>query len=164
MVETTLLYLARDKLYDVEKPFSAEFTIEEAEGVQKTNYILSEVPVTIQAISPSATGVHSSNRFRLDVNGFCVFEDTTHLDVKAALERSGAAEAEYLEELKVILRKRFPEYTRVEALEFVASIYLANLFSVMLSRGTKLRYRRGGNYCALRSGSETTDFPRTRTQ
>jgi hypothetical protein len=121
MVETTLLYLARDDLYRSEKPYSAEFAIEEVEGVQKSNYILSEEPVTIQAVNASATGMHGSNTFQLDVNGFCVFEATTHLDAEAALERSGAAEVEYLEELKIILRKRFPEYTRLEALEFVAS-------------------------------------------
>jgi hypothetical protein len=114
MINTTLQYLARDKLYETEKPYSAEFEVEEHNGVKKTNYILSAQPVAIHAIQPS-------DKFSLDTNGFCIINAKTSLQLQDALTRPDAVESAYLNEIEAILCERFPEYSRLEPMEFVAS-------------------------------------------
>ncbi len=125
MINTTLQYLARDKLYETEKPYSADFEVEEQNGSKKTNYILSTQPVTVHAIQPS-------DKFELDTNGFCVINAKTNLDVQDALDKSETVELAYLNEIKAILHKHFPEYSRLEPMEFVASFHLAAFLSVSM--------------------------------
>lgn len=112
MIETTLAYLARDILYETEKPYLAEFVVEEREDVKKTNYVLSEEPMTIHAIGPS-------DNFDLDTSGFCVINETINLQAEDALTKPEVVEPTYLKELEAILSKRFPEYRRLEPVEFV---------------------------------------------
>ncbi|KAI1408049.1 putative CmcJ-like methyltransferase [Hypoxylon sp. FL1857] len=112
MVDTTLQYLARDKLYEIEKPYSAEFEVGEHDGIQKTNYILSTETVTIHPIEPL-------DNFELSRNGFCVINEETHVNESEALKCPEVVEAAYLNQLKSILARRFPEYTRLEPLEVV---------------------------------------------
>lgn len=112
MIDTTLDYLARDELYTREKPYAAEFEIAVGDGAQKTNYILTKQPVTIHPIQPW-------DDFTLDRNGFCVIEEKTQLDVAEAISNPGAVESAYLDQLESILARRFPEYKRLEPLEFV---------------------------------------------
>jgi hypothetical protein len=119
-VKTTIQYLARDKIYETEKPYSTDFEIEERPGVRKTNYILTSQPVTV-------TTIDDANRFSLDQHGFCVIRHKTCLTVENALQRPCTMELDYVEELEAILQKNFPEYTRFEAMEFVVGssyIYL----------------------------------------
>jgi len=112
MVSTTIQYLAREKLYESEKPYSAEFEIEEQDCTKKTNYILSTQPVTVYEIQ-------LPNRFNLDVHGFCTLKSGTKLRVQDALTQPEAVESAYMDEIKAILHKHFPEYRRLEGMEFV---------------------------------------------
>lgn len=114
MIRTSLQYLARDKLYKSEKPYRAEFDIEETGNVKSTNHIFATNPVVIHAIQPS-------DNFELEQNGFCVLDEKITLDVHAALITPDSIESAYLQELEVILSRRFPEYKRLEPIEFVAS-------------------------------------------
>ena len=121
MVDVTLKYITRDKLYETEKPFSAEFEVdEEDDRAQRTNYILSDQRVTVHAIQ-------SSDKFDIDVNGFCVIKASTSLRVQDALTEPEAVELAYMNELSALLYKRFPEYSRLEPMEFVASLQVDNL-------------------------------------
>lgn len=119
-METTLQYLARDKLYETEKPYSAEFEIKEENGVKKTNYILSAEPVTVHPIQPS-------DSFTLDTNGFCAVNANIPLSANEALADPEAVESAYLAELRKVFYQRFPEYWRLEPLDFVASTYQFDL-------------------------------------
>ncbi|KAF2259242.1 putative CmcJ-like methyltransferase [Lojkania enalia] len=112
MVQTTLQYLARDKLYKTEKPYSAEFEVDESDSVRKTNYILETQPVTVQAIK-------SSDNFDLDTNGFCVINERTNLNIQQALTDPESVELAYFEEIEAILSRHFPEYRRLEPIELV---------------------------------------------
>lgn len=113
MVETTLQYLSRNELYATEKPYSVEFEVDgNLDSVQKTNYIISEVPANIREITPS-------DNFTLETNGFCVLNEITHLDAAKAVSDASGIEAAYLSELEAILHRRFPEYQRLEPLVFV---------------------------------------------
>ncbi|KAI9684530.1 MAG: hypothetical protein M1822_005618 [Bathelium mastoideum] len=111
-VRTGLQYLARDKLYEVEKPYSVEFEIDNSVSAKSTNHILATEPVTIYAIGPS-------DAFELDINGFCVIKAETNLNVQDALTRPETVESDYVNEIKAILHERFPDYDRIEAFEFV---------------------------------------------
>lgn len=113
MVETHLKYLSRDPLYTKEKPFSFEFPIhDEGNEIRRTNVVMTKTPVTIRDMG-------FSNTFTLDVNGFCVLNEETDLDVTEALRNPGGAEASYLSQLETILHKHFPQYVRLEPFEFV---------------------------------------------
>ncbi|KAI1737182.1 hypothetical protein F4680DRAFT_468382 [Xylaria scruposa] len=112
MIRTSLSYLARDRLYEVEKPFSAEFEIEESDGIKKTNYILSNEEVTIQPVK-------DPNQFTLNQNGFCVTRADMNFSAGAALTTPAIVETSYLQDLRTILGQKFPEYNRIEPIEFV---------------------------------------------
>jgi hypothetical protein len=114
MVNTTIQYLACDKLYETEKPYLADFEVEEHNGAKKTNYILFAQPVTVHAIQPS-------DKFDLNINGFCVINAKINLEAQDALTKPEAIESAYLKEIEAILYERFPEYGRLEPMEFVAS-------------------------------------------
>lgn len=128
MVGSKLQYLARDKLYEVEKPYSVEYEIEDSIGVKSTNYILATEPVTIHAIGPSDT-------FELDTNGFCVVKAKTNLNVQDALTRPEAVESDYVSQVKAILHERFPEYEKIEVFEFVVCTVQVS-FSYLRTHGT----------------------------
>ena len=112
MVNTTLKYIARDELYKSEKPFSAEFEVEKYAGAKETNHILVTQPVAVNAIE-------DSDKFNLDIHGFCVINARTSLQAQDALTRPGEVEDLYLNEIKDILQAHFPQYQRLEGMEFV---------------------------------------------
>lgn len=114
MVLTSLKYLARDKLYEVEKPYSAEFEVEDDDGARKSNYVIIEKSLEVQPIE-------RWHKFDLDTNGFCTITAETSLSATDALNEPESVETDYLAQLKVILAQHFPEYSRLEAFEFVVS-------------------------------------------
>lgn len=114
-VRAKISYLSRDELYKREKPYSAEFEIEENETMKNTNYILTELEILIHPIS-------TSNQFTLDNNGFCTIKARTHLDIEAALAQVQSVKESYMTELQEILSKQFPEYRRIEPMECVVSV------------------------------------------
>lgn len=116
----TIQYLARQKLYDTEKPYSAEFEIPEEEGRKRTNYVLSAEQVDVETIQ-------SCNDHTLDANGFCILKVERTLVRYDALSDLQDAESEYIDELTAILRQKFPYYVRLEAIECVVSSELLNV-------------------------------------
>jgi hypothetical protein len=141
MVNAIVQYLARDKLYETEKPYSAEFEIDDQSGdVKKTNYFISPQSVTINEIGPSDT-------FGLDIHGFRILKAKTELRVEVALASPQTVEAAYLEEIKSLLQNHFPEYRRLEGMEFVVSVDLLNIAPIIALRDT------------LRLENAMSDFP-----
>lgn len=112
MINASLQYLARDKLYEIEKPYRVEFDVQEEGNVKSTNHKFATEPAVIHAIQ-------ASDRFELNKHGFCVLNEKTELDVHAALTTPELVETAYLKMIKAILHRNFPEYTRIEPLEFV---------------------------------------------
>jgi hypothetical protein len=113
-VDTVVHYLARDKLYETEKPYNVEFEPEQGDAVRRSNVIVHKEPMTVHAIQ-------ASDEFDIDTNGFCVIDKEIPLDANIALTDPDSVEADYLRELEAILSFRFPEYKRIEPLEFLAS-------------------------------------------
>ncbi|CZT15620.1 uncharacterized protein RCC_01465 [Ramularia collo-cygni] len=113
-LQAPLVYLARDEVYLTEKPYSVEFEIDEdeADGRLQTNYKLETETVRVHAM-------HDSTQFNLDTNGFCVINAKTTLPVKAALEDPDAVKMAHIEEISTLLYRKFPEYRRLEHIDFV---------------------------------------------
>ncbi len=116
--QAIIQYLKRDNLYEVEKPFNVEFEPHHGTEVQRSNLIACEEPVTIHAIQ--------SSEFNLDTNGFCVINKEIPLNAEEALRDPEAVEAAYLAELEATLSRQFPEYRRIEPLEFLVGSSLSN--------------------------------------
>lgn len=120
MIKANIQYLARDKLYKIEKPYRVEFDVEEDEIVKSTNHIFTSEPIAVHAIQ-------ASDSFELDKHGFCLLNEETNLDAHTALHTPDLVESAYLEEVKAILHRKFPEYKRMEPLEFVVRRILPSL-------------------------------------
>ena len=112
MTDTTIQYLARDPLFQTEKPYRAEFDIEETSNIKSTNHIFAAHAVKVGSVK-------DHKKFELHKHGFCILEATTTLDVQAALDDPDTVEASYLQQVEGILMQKFPEYKRLEPLEFV---------------------------------------------
>lgn len=115
MVLATITYLARDPLYDKEKPYATELKFEGAGEAESMNYIFEKRRVEVNPVGPE-------HKHDLDTHGFCVVRASTRLDVSLALQSPSEVEDEYTEQLAEILLTTFPEYRRVESIDFVASI------------------------------------------
>jgi len=114
MLKTRVRYLARGDLYSREKPYSADFEVDGQNGARKSNFITIDCDVQV-------TPVTNRDVFDINVNGFCVLKEDTSLTLEDALNRPEEAEPEYQAELERILHKHFPEYKRLEGLDFVVS-------------------------------------------
>ena len=114
MLQTQVRYLARDDSYQREKPYAADFEVNEKKGVRKSNFIIQNCDIQVKPTT-------SQSDFNLDVNGFCILEEDTSLTLEDALDRPEQAEFEYQAQLEQILHMHFPAYARLEALDFVAS-------------------------------------------
>ncbi|KAI1359611.1 putative CmcJ-like methyltransferase [Xylaria arbuscula] len=112
MLQTTVRYLDRDDLYRVEKPYSADFAVDEQNGAKKSNIITTDRHVEVAPVA-------SRGEFNININGFCILKENTTLTLEDALERPEEAELKYQAELEKILHKNFPECTRFEGLDFV---------------------------------------------
>ena len=114
MLQTQVRYLARDDLYQREKPYTADFEVNEGNGIRKSNFIIQDCDIQV-------TPITCQSDFNLDVHGFCILDGNTSLTLDDALDRSEQAELKYQAELERILHRHFPAYARLEALDFVAS-------------------------------------------
>lgn len=126
-IDTTVQYLARNERYKTEKPYAADFEINEQTGAQKTNHIFSAQRVSI-------TTIEAPDDFDIDTHGFCVVKAKTDLKPEDALKKPQEVEAAYLNEVKAILHKRFPEYSRIEGIDFVVSARASHSASSFSSR------------------------------
>ncbi|KAI1313742.1 putative CmcJ-like methyltransferase [Xylaria venustula] len=112
MLKTKVRYLARNDLYSVEKPYSADFAVDESNGAKRSNIITTDHNVRVSPVT-------SRDVFDLNINGFCLLNGDTALTLEDALDKPEEAELAYQAELERILHNNFPEYTRFEGLDFV---------------------------------------------
>ena len=87
MLETKGKYLAPDNLYSAEKPYSADFDVDELSGARRSNIITTECDVQV-------IPVNSRDVFDIDVNGFCILNEDTSLTLEDAFDRPETAELE----------------------------------------------------------------------
>ncbi|KAL6409725.1 putative CmcJ-like methyltransferase [Ilyonectria robusta] len=102
----------RNPLQCTEKPYSADFAVDERNGAKRSNIITTDCDVQVRPVA-------SRDVFDMNANRFCILNEVTSLTLEDALDRPEEAELKYHAELEQILHKHFPEYTRLEGLDFV---------------------------------------------
>ena len=110
-VQTRLPYLARDELYSHEKPFGADFPVDKFEGAQLANHVFDDRLVVVndvRAILPPS----------IEQNGFCFIKADTSLKAADATNERTSAVQSYLLEIQRLLYDHFPEYSRIEVMDF----------------------------------------------
>jgi hypothetical protein len=110
-VYTHMPYLARDELYNEEKPFGADFPVDHFEGGELAHHIFDNKAITghdVRGREPPA----------LDRNGFCFIKAPTSLTAAGATNSLSPPVAKYLGEIERILYKTFSEYSRIEIMDF----------------------------------------------
>lgn len=110
-VHANIPYLARDNLFSTEKPFGADFLVDHMKGSQIANHILEKSSVTIHDI-------RYARKPTLEANGFCFLKAITKLKAEDATDEENIATKQYLQDVQRILYENFPEYCRVEVMDF----------------------------------------------
>jgi hypothetical protein len=110
-VQTSLPYLARDALYDHEKPFGADFPVDRFDGAHGANHTFDSHPVVIH-------DVRGAKPLCLEENGFQFIKASTSLTAADATNTKTPAVAKYLIEVETLLYEKFPEYERIEVMDF----------------------------------------------
>lgn len=109
-LHTTFPYLARDALYQKEKPFTTDF-LPEANHVVLTNHIFDFMDLVVRDARPQRES------FSLEKQGFCFLKASTNLSSDNAGDQD-FVEKTYFNEIEALLHDKFPEYTRLECLDY----------------------------------------------
>ncbi|KAF4551562.1 Aspirochlorine biosynthesis protein N-like protein 4 [Elsinoe fawcettii] len=112
MPQFTLTYLSRDALWQTEKPYFFESVPKSGLLGPRTNYVRENREATINP-------TNSSVAFDLDIHGFSILKEQTDLDPEIALADPDKVQEAYTSQIADILRRHFPQYRRLEAIDFV---------------------------------------------
>ena len=107
---TEIQYLSQDLLYEKEKPYSADFIPEN--GEPPMNHIFQRKPALIKHIA-------NPESFNMDEHGFCVLKAKTAVSLEDIVENQNKIEKEYINEIEALLHLKFPEYKRIETMNFI---------------------------------------------
>lgn len=107
---TTFPYLARDALYRKEKPYASDFSVEDSEVVL-TNHIIDFMDSIVSDARPRRES------FSLQLHGFCFLQASTSVDTHNAGDERFVEET-YFDEIEAVLHDKFPEYSRLECLDY----------------------------------------------
>ncbi|KAF7503085.1 hypothetical protein GJ744_004332 [Endocarpon pusillum] len=110
-IQTYMPYLARNERYNKEKPFGADFPVDRCEGGQCANHIFDNQAVTVHNMRGGEQPV-------LDRHGFCLVHAQTSLTAAEASNSRTPPMERYLGEIERILYEKFPEYLRIEIMDF----------------------------------------------
>ncbi|OIW35446.1 putative CmcJ-like methyltransferase [Coniochaeta ligniaria NRRL 30616] len=103
-----IVHIARDALYETEKPFAADFS---APG-KSSNHIFDARDVVVKDARTRRA------RLTLDKNGFCLLESPTSLTFESlSLDGPDSACLAYYRQMEALVLERFPEYSKVVVLE-----------------------------------------------
>jgi hypothetical protein len=102
-----LVHIARDPLYETEKPYAADFSVPKG-----SNHVFDVKSVVIKDVRSS------ENNFTLDKNGFCLLESPTSVTFESLGSKgSDSSILSYYQEMESLVLKRFPEFSKVVVLE-----------------------------------------------
>lgn len=111
---TTFPYLARDALYQKEKPYAADFSVENSDVVL-TNHIVDFMDLIVSDARPQR------GLFSLQLHGFCFLQARTSVGTHNAGDEQFVEET-YFDEIEAVLHDNFPEYSRLECLDYQVSL------------------------------------------
>ena len=113
-VHTTFPYLARDAIYQKEKPYATDFILEDSD-VALTNHVFDFMNLVVRDAQPQR------DSFSLQKNGFCFLKAMTSLSNENVGDEH-FLEKTYFDEIEEVLHDKFPEYTRIECLDYQVSL------------------------------------------
>jgi len=108
---TSIPYLARSPLYEREKPYQMDHTVPRPDNVGFANHELERHPITV-------LDIRHRQRPSIERNGFCIVEAKTSLSADQASNARTPIMKEYLNEIEKLLYREFPEYNRIEVLDW----------------------------------------------
>ncbi|KAH6988112.1 hypothetical protein BKA56DRAFT_630060 [Ilyonectria sp. MPI-CAGE-AT-0026] len=111
-VNSHMTFLARNKLYQTEKPYTTDFPVDDIEGAKMTNQIFDTQPVLFHDARVA------KEPLTLDQNGFCFAKAKTSLKAEEATPEKTELMEQYLQEVADILQDKFPQYKEVKSLDF----------------------------------------------
>lgn len=109
-IHTTFPYLARDVIYQKEKPYATDFIVEDS-NVALTNHVFDFMDLVVRDAQPQRES------FSLQKNGFCFLKAETSISNDNADDEK-FVEKTYFDEIEAVLHDNFPEYTRLECLDY----------------------------------------------
>lgn len=108
---TSIPYLARNELYKREKPYQIDHSVARPEGADYTNHEFDRRSVTVEDLRHCLKPT-------IKKNGFCILNAKTTLSADHATNERTPAMTKYLDEVEKLLYKEFPEYSRIEVLDW----------------------------------------------
>lgn len=120
-VESYMTFLARDEIYEKEKPYQAGFLVDDIEGAEMTNHKLDVHPVTFYDARTA------EKPFTLDRNGFCYIKGETSLKAEDATSERTEPMVNHLQEIIDILKRKFPQYNEIAPMDFQVRIRVPTL-------------------------------------
>jgi hypothetical protein len=106
-MQTTISYLARDTIFDKEKPFDTDVPVEHIPHARASNHKNDERDVTVFPVTCPAD-------WDMETHGFCFINADTGLTAEDALTKKKEVQEEYWYEIEALLHERFPQYSRIE--------------------------------------------------
>ena len=110
-ISTHMPYLAKDKLYETEKPYGADFPVDQYVGSRSSNWLFDDQKILVHDIR----GLDPPT---LAKNGFCFLKVKTTLKEDEATNEQTPAMKQFLQEIEKTLYRQFPEYSRIELTDF----------------------------------------------
>jgi hypothetical protein len=111
-VTSHMPFLAKSQLYEQEKLYGADFSVEDIEGAKITNHVFSIRQVTFHDIR------NLQIPLCLEENGACFVKATTSLSAEAACTKRTEAMMNYVEEIVNVVRTHFPQYVEVQFMDY----------------------------------------------
>lgn len=115
-VELRFPYLARDPLYQKERPYVTDFAITDSANGKASNHVFEFTNLVVH----DAQAVRS--QFSLRENGFCFLREPTTLTTTNAHDVN-YIEEQYYTEIEDVLHRNFPAYARLECLDHQVRLY-----------------------------------------
>ena len=109
-VKATLPYLAKIGLYKEQKPFATDF-IPSISDVSLTNHAFEFLDLVVTDARPTR------DSYTLDEEGFCFLTAPT-LVTSSVVDDKAWMEENYYSEVESVLHDAFPEYSRLECLDY----------------------------------------------
>lgn len=106
-METSISYLAKDPIFDIEKPFDTDVPVDHIPGARASNHKNDERTMTVYAIT-------DSQEWDLEKHGFCFIHAKTKLKAEDAFTRKKEVQKDYWFEIEALLHENFSQYSRIE--------------------------------------------------
>src|SRR6187402_3540278 len=111
-ITSHMTFLSRNELYQKEKPYSADFPVDDIEGAKINNHTYDVLPITLHDARVA------TQSFTLDREGFCYIKAKTTLHAEDATNERTEVMDLYTKELINVIRKNFPQYHDIKFMDF----------------------------------------------